>query len=375
MFFCTPTQLLAQSGSADSNRIIQPGISYTGDMVNSFAGGIRNGTCYLGLVNIRISFSTESAKLWNGGELFVNGAYTHGAEPSAEYLGDIQVASNIEAGNHTYLQEFWYKHTWNFGAITAGLQDLNIDFVNTSGGSLFLNSSFGVLPTVSGNIPAPIFPLTSLGISARWKLTPRYTLLTAFYDGSATNFDDNPHNLKWKLGVGEGLLIFGELQREISVGNAKGVYKAGIYLHQHFVKEAEDYDEDVDTLFRNNNGIYIIGDQMIWQNSGNKRNLGVFMHIGLAPRKQNTNHYYIGLGMNFTGLFSLKGNDVVGLAMAHDGLRGGRGNETTLEITYRYTVFHFLYLQPDVQYIINPSGAEKQLNNCLAIALRFGISF
>lgn len=200
-------------------------------------------------------------------------------------------------------------------------------------------------------------------------------LLTAIYDGSATDFSKNPHNLKWNLGAGEGLLIFSEIQREITIGNMPGIYKAGIYLHQHFVKEEEDYDEDVDTLFRNNNGVYVIGDQMIWQNPGNKRNVGVFIQLGLAPRKQNTNHHYIGLGMNFTGLFSRKGNDVAGVAVAHDGLRGGKDNETTLELTYKYAVFQFLYLQPDVQYIINPAGTEERLNNCLAVTLRFGISF
>jgi porin len=371
--FVLQIDLPAQTGMADSNRMVRFGVSYTGDFFSNVTGGIKTGTCYLGMANIRISFSTKAAHLWKGGEFFVNSANTHGNEPSMRFLGDLQVASNIEAGNHTFMQEIWYKQVWKHGEITIGLQDLNINFVNSSNSSLLLNSSFGILPTVSGNVPAPIFPLTSLGISTNWKLARRLTLLSAVYDGSATDFDENPHNLNWDIGVGEGLLLFNELQRETMIGKMPGLYKAGIYIHQHFSTE-DDHDEDVDTLFRNNNGIYFIGDQMFWKSDADERNLCFFIQLGWAPQRQNINHHYLGLGFNFTGLLSRKGYDIAGIAMAHDGLRGSTRHETTLEFTYRYNLFKFLYLQPDIQFIINPAGTGDDLNNCLAATLRFGIS-
>jgi porin len=374
VFFCSPVYLLSQPVSDDSSAIIRPEVAYVGEVLNNFTGGIRTGSCYLGMANIRIAFFTGAAHLWRGGELYINGANTHGAEPSVVFLGDLQVASNIEAGNHTFVQEMWYKQSWNSIEITAGLQDLNVYFVNSSNCGLFLNSSFGVLPTVSGNIPAPIFPLTSLGLSVKWKPSSKYTLLSALYDGSATNFKENPYNLNWHPGMEEGMLLFNEIQHEVTFGNLPGMYKAGIYMHQHFRPETEDHDSDVDTSFRNNNGLYLIGDQMIWQNQGKERNLGAFMQFGFSPRKQNLIYYYIGFGLKFTGLISKQGKDIAGLAIAHVGLRGYTGSETTLEFTYQYEFFHFLYLQPDVQYIINPAGTGKRLKNCLAVSLRFGIS-
>ena len=42
-----------------------------------------------------IGFDTEKANFWKGGELFINAANTHGGEPSASFIGDYQVASNI----------------------------------------------------------------------------------------------------------------------------------------------------------------------------------------------------------------------------------------------------------------------------------------
>ncbi len=228
--FWWSVSIMAQADSIDSSRIIEPELSYTGDLFQNIRGGIKAGTAYLGMINVRIAFSTGAAHLWNGGKFFFNGANTHGARPSVDYLGDLQVASNIEAGDHTFVQELWYKQSWTHLEITGGLQDLNVDFINSSGCALFLNSSFGVMPTVSGNIPAPIFPLTSLGLSSKWDISTKYSLLMAIYDGSATNFKDNPHNLKWNLGKGEGVLFFGEIQHSFNPGNLPGTYKAGIYF-------------------------------------------------------------------------------------------------------------------------------------------------
>ena len=214
----------AQTSIQDSSNRFSPEIAYTGDIVNNLSGGLRTGTSYLGMINLRLT-----TRLWKGGSFFVNAANTHGAEPSARYLGDYQVASNIEAGDHTYLQELWLQQSWKHVEVTLGLQDLNVDLANTAYGTLYLNSSFGVLPTVSGNIPAPIFPLTSLGICARWRLSEKITLHTAAFDGAPTDFEENPHNLKWHLSSRDGFLFFTELQHETSMGDhARNVKSRGV---------------------------------------------------------------------------------------------------------------------------------------------------
>ena len=45
--------------------------SYTGDLVSNFKGGIKTGTAYLGLANLKAGFDTEKANWWKGGQLFV----------------------------------------------------------------------------------------------------------------------------------------------------------------------------------------------------------------------------------------------------------------------------------------------------------------
>jgi porin len=362
--FCLPLKGLSQK--KDSLKVFQSGIAYTGEVSNILSGGIQSGTVYLGMVNINLS-----VRLWKGASIFLNGANTHGGEPSSDYIGDYQVASNIEAGNHTYLQELWIRQEWKSGEITIGLQDLNIDYANTNPGLLFLNSSFGIIPTISANVHAPVFPLTSLGISSKWQLFKKTQILFAAYDGEPTDFSENPHNLKWDVTRHDGLLMFSELQQEISFGDLQGKLKAGVYAHHHFFMDEEELE--IDSTDFNNYGFYALGEQQVWTGDNNK-SLDIFFQLGICPERLNHIKFYIGGGFNFNGLFSRKGNDALGIAVAHVKLKGIQGEETAIELTYQLRLKSVLFLQPDIQYIINPSGSEMPLENALVATLRFGLN-
>jgi len=370
----TRLTIFSQESIPAGNEAFRFEASYVGDNINNLSGGIKTGSCYLGMANIRLSFNTGNAGLWKGGEFYINSANTHGASPSGEFIGDLQVVSNIEAGNHTYIQELWYKQLIGHLELTAGLQDLNVEFVNSEYSSLYLNSSFGILPTISGNIPAPIFPLTSLGLSVKWQVSEKATWLTALYDGCPTDFEDNPYNLSWKFNSDDGTLAISEFQFSTTFNNMPGTYKAGIYTHYHFLKVSDESDEP-DSLCETNYGFYVIADQMLWRKPEDKGGLGLFVQFGFAPEKFNFNHYYTGAGLNFYGLLKNTGDDILGLAIAHAGIAEVTGSETTLELTYQLPLTKNIFIQPDFQYVINPAGVGEKLENSFAATFRFGLSF
>jgi porin len=345
--------------------------SYIGDNVNNLAGGVRRGSCYLGLANFRINFNTKDAGLWNGGEFYINAANTHGASPSSELIGDLQVSSNIEAGNHTFLQELWYKQTLGKTELTIGLQDLNAQFANTENGSLFLNSSFGILPTISGNIPAPVYPLTSFGFSVKWMVSEKITWSDAVYDGCPSDFDHNPYNLNWQFNSGDGILINSEIQYLTNLRDLPGTYKLGIYNHNHLFKKGKS--QDIDSACTNNMGVYAIADQIIWKRE--KSSLGSFLQIGCGPVRLNKNYFYMGTGINYHLHSNKKRDDILGAAIALAWLNGNIDNETTLELTYKRQITKHIFLQPDIQYIINPAGLDTILGNSVAGTLRMGLLF
>ena len=368
-YYLSPVQAQAES---DNKEPVVLELSYFGDNVNNFSGGIKTGSCFLGMANIRLAFDVERAGLWKGGQFYIGLSNTHGSSPSSELLGDMQVASNIDAGNHTYLQELWFSQSFGRVELTLGLQDLNVEFANTEHGSLFLNSSFGILPTISNNISAPIFPLTTLGFTVKWNISEKVLWINAVYDGSPTDFDYNPYNVKWQFNSGDGLLAISEFQLRTGRNELPGTFKAGVYSHNHIVEESL-FQKLPDSLNNHLFGIYTNIDQKIW--TQNNKSIVLFAQLGYSPSDACTNDFYFGLGVNYVSLFSKQGNDVLGLAIAHECFRGRSFSETTIELTWKYQLTGNISIQPDLQYIINPAGTGRPLNNSLAGNFRLGFNF
>ena len=336
--------------------------SYVGDVVSNFSGGIKKGTTYLGLANLKAGFDTETASWWKGGRLFVNIGNTHGGEPSSTLVGDFQGVSNIEAGNLSFLYELWYKQKLGRFDITLGLQDLNADFAVNDDGAMFTNSSFGIHSSIADNVAPPIFPLTALGANIRWNISDTFLWEAAVFDGTPDDFETNPYNTEWKLSKNQGYLAVMELQIKKSLLSGKtGNYKAGVYYHQH---------NDTIALEQKNGGFYFVGDQQI------SDKLYIFSQIGLCPKKMNKNNRYLSLGLNCKGLIETRKNDQFGIAIAYAGIHDSKvGSETAIEMTYKFELTKNIYMRPDIQYIINPAGTDVKLQNDLVGFIRFGVDF
>ena len=373
LFFLNIFKGYSQTVEDHRGAALELNAAYKGDLVSNFRGGIQTGTTYLGLAELFIGFDTEMAGLWKGGQFLIRGANSHGGEPSSTLIGDLQVVSNIEAGNHTFLYELCYQQAISQVTATIGLQDLNGEFANSEVSSHFLNSSFGIHSVISSNIAAPIFPITKPGITLCADLSKKFTLKTAFYAGCPIDFESNPYNLNWDLFYEEGLLWINEAQFSWTGSREKSnVLKAGAFFHQHC--EESDLLPEEEKIVCRDYGIYLVGEHQVSSTEKENGGLKIFYQAGLSPRNDNCG--YFGAGCAYTGLLSSNGTDVLGLAFANGMLDDQHGNnETTFELTYKVQLTHQIYLQPDLQYVVHPGGPDAQLKNATVGLLRLGMDF
>lgn len=373
LFIMFSTNIKAQEKQLAIDSAFTFQASYIGDWINNIDGGIKRGEAYLGMAKINASFETEKAKLYKGGQIFINAVHTHGNTPSADIIGDFQVASNIEAGTLTYIQELWYKQ--NFGKISAtiGLQDLNVEFNSSESPSIFINSSFGNHSTIASNINAPIFPYTSVGINLQYQITQQIKYQIALFDGCPDDYQNQNYNLNWKLNKKDGILAVSEITiNKTLIKNLSGIYKIGAYSHNHFQKSKLEKDS---SIVQDNYGLYLLADQEIFNNKNNKK-ISIFAQASISPSQKNINNYYLGIGLNYYGIINKRPKDILGLAIANAGFNKlYNKNETAIELTYKAQINKFISIQPDLQYIINPSGTENKLNNATLLTIRFNINF
>ena len=111
--------------------------------------------------------------------------------------------------------------------------------------------------------------------------------------------------------------------------------------------------------------------------------LTVFGQAGISPSNKNDMCQYMAGGLHYIGPIPKRDNDRAGIAVA-SGRFASRlnyvgyddtnriGSETVLEAFYRIQINPWFYLQPDVQFIMNPGGVY---DNSVAIGLRSVVTF
>ncbi|MBW8036552.1 MAG: carbohydrate porin, partial [Planctomycetes bacterium] len=296
----------------------------------------------------------------------------HGNGISERHVGDAQTLSNLEACYLSQISEYWIEQLYfdERLRIKLGKQDSNVDFVAVDYGGIHAGSSFAVIP----NIPMPTFPNPALGAAAFWDVEDWITLGAGFYEGDPegchSGFDT-------AFGENNGSFTIGEVALKSLFGEQKdlpGTYRFGGWYHSSDFEEVGD-DADPD-LFAGNHGYYLAFDQMLYrENDESDQGLGAFFQLGLAPKDRNELDRYLGIGLNYVGLLHGRDEDVIGLgiAQAHWSERiDDTTRETAIELFYKAQLTKSIAIQPDLQYIINPSGNG---DDALAFGVRFEIVF
>lgn len=320
---------------------------YFGDVSSNTLGGIKSGVKYIGAAWLGFAFDIERAGGWEGGEFQISGMNTHGDGFSSELIGDLFSANNDEVGNYTFLYEVLYKQNIkNRFDISIGLQDFNTNFVSSDETLHFIHSSFGINSVLSYNLPLPVYPTTGLGLEFGWNISDHWRWQTCIYDGLAESLDENKGNLKWKLNRKDGYLI----ATEVHLTNEKA---GNLKLGSHFLTSTKQF------------GFYASGDHPF------NETVTLFSKFAFAPKKRNEIFAMLCTGVNFHSIFAKRYEDVLGIGCISNLQDNEEKHETIIELTYKYQALRMLYIQPDIQYILNPSS-EANLKNALAIILRVG---
>lgn len=359
--------------NAETDEPINLSTHYINEIGSVISGGKQLGLMVMGRGSLVWDLKTEKIGLWENGNLRIMGNVTHGGNFSEEKIGDYQVSSNIDAGDHIYIHELYYQQKFLDFAIKFGVQDLNVDFLVSEPASYFLNSSFGVPSVIAHGIPAPIYPLTAMGFVVSYEINNKWSIKSSIYDGLPISFENNPYNTNWHLNDKHGFQYFSELAYKTQLLEQKNTaLKIGFYYHTGITDQNNQYYE----AYSKKNGYYLIIDQDLWEY--NNSMLSIFSQVAYSPSsKQTDNNLYIGTGGIITNPIKLFNREVMGIAAAYAKFNTGAYNyELCFEAFYKFQVCRVMSLQFDSQYIINPGGnLERKIHNALIGFLRFVLEY
>jgi porin len=340
-------------------------------------GGLNNHSAmkYLGLVDYGVTFDTEKMGLWKGGTIFVLGQNVHGHGLTEQQVGDIQTISSIDASDRTQLSEYWIEQEFikDRFKVKVGKMDANGDFSIFDVTENYINSSFTLNPT----IPMPTYPEPAIGGILTVRPYKGFIIQGGVFDGET---DTGHFGFRTTFDGDGGAFVIAQPSIEHNYRNLPGKYIAGFWYHSGDLAEITTNPNP--RLLRSHYGFYTGFSQMLFrENSSDEENLqGLTLHAqyGWTPAKYHEITNFYGAGLSYTGLIPHRNDDVSGIGVAIADISNKLSNfsgtsvETALELFYRFQITPFLAIQPDLQYIFNPNGIEK---DALAIGVRTIISF
>lgn len=306
----------------------------------------------------------------------IHAIHTGGDDLSADVLGDAQTASNVEAADAIRLFELWVGRGLETPrGFKAGLVDLNSEFDVQQVGGLFLNSSHGIGPDFSqSGLQGPsIFPVTALGIIG-WTPAPFGSAFKAALYDAAAGEPGRPARSAVILRARDGALAVAELQRTFGPGGAGPRIYGGVWGYTaRFPTLKPGFER------KSRPGLYAAFETPLWI-GGQGRRLDGWVRAGIADDRIWEIARYAGGGVTLSAPFAARPDDQAGLAIARAafasdwrrGRPGGAGRaETAIEATWRFALAEGLAVQPDVQWILHPSGERGR--SALALGVRLDL--
>jgi carbohydrate-selective porin OprB len=298
---------------------------------------------------------------------------TQGNGLSATAIGDLQVMSNIEAGNYIGLFELNYTHQFNdHHSLLIGQSDLCSNFMSLDAALYFANSSFGALPTLTLNTSAPVFPTGAPSLVYTFE-KPRWHWSVAVFDGFAGNTDTNPNNLKPMLSAEEGALVISEICYHYTDVDQ---IILGCHSHQNMSEnelsgaKTQQSQTSVYAMAQKSWGITDDNDMPNWQ---------LFSQVAVSPSQTSLAAQYFSLGCLHNNVFNCFDENNLGLGIAH--LRLGQAyigtdgmdkqSETNIELFYEVQMLKKMFIRPSFSHIVNAGASSNKANvNVSSVYLR-----
>lgn len=285
-----------------------------------------------------------------GGKGSVEAATIHVAKTGESIVDDWQGFSNIEESNmFAAIAVCGYMQEWKNAHLFVGVRNVNEDFFTSEITSLFINSSCGIVPTVSASYPIANYPLSGMTLyfdaeKSGWLF--RNSLCNgAGYNGWIHN--DNPFLLRLKK---DG--IFNMSQLEYS--HRGGHYLAGIAVHtrQYPIDGEGNMSDAASSLSKASCAWWIYGEQRIKRVGG--KTISCIVQYSENTNRNNGCRRYGEVGCAYSD-----SNNQCGASWQY--ARYCQGSEHSFEITWKRRLNRELSIQPSFQYIANGNGKSAVL--------------
>ncbi len=235
------------------------------------------------------------------------------------------------------------------------------------------------------DVTFPTYPNAVWGANLEYKPELSWYAKTGAYLVQRDLLSASNGGVDFGLPEGAGPLVLGEIGyrsgiQPIPAGSGppssvrvEGTYKIGAYYDGEALSNLSSGE-----MQRHTWGLYAMGEHHVYKEKKDKdEGLWAWMALSYAPPDVNQIEFMVAGGLSYKGLIDGRSKDALSFNFA-SGVFSDRledqGAETLLELDYRLHALPSVYLEPNLQYIINPDG-RSSIDNALVAGIALGFNF
>ena len=353
------------AAAGDTPSPFQFKLTYTGEAWD-LSGGAQPGTNYM--QSLDGSLSIDADKLgWRGAHFYFEALGINGKSLTSE-TGALSAPSAIDglaAINTFRLYQGYYEQHLFHTDVLLGIYDPQTQFASTRPMDLFFNRAFAwstpmTFSGMQGGLNLPLYPNSELGLRIKQELTEQLTAKFGLLNAMADN-PTAPWNTDVQFNSKYGALAVGELDY---VPMARTKIIAGFWtLTGKFTSSDRLNADGMAHQYYGTSGGYVGGATRVYTIDGG-RGVDLFANYGFANADVNPVDHSLSGGITVTGPFAARPHDRLGFSIGY--LHVSRASsfanppfngtyELPIELTYRAQLTDWLTVQPNIQYIHNPT--------------------
>ena len=390
--------------------------SYTNNIAGNPVGGMTQSFAYADNFSFGMQLDFEKLIKWQGLTLTVSALDRNGSNLSARNIGNQFTVQQVY-GTETvvfYALVLEQRLLEDKLGIKLGRFSTGDDFASSPLYWLYMNNGIDGNPqALPVNTAFTSYPASVWGARLRVDPSPEWFAMGGIYQATSLNLYRD-HGLDWSMNNSDGVLMIGQVgwtpeffkkpaaaskpsdgkslaegktvrpvSPDAGMQGLPGHYWFGAYYSPWQFAQFGSTE-----TASNSYGFYWHADQMVWQEDpGSDQGLTLWSAFVLSPQ-QNISKlpFQVKSGIVYKGLVPARDYDTTMLGFVYgnfsDDYAGtvaatGAGTpsyEIALEAGYRIQVTKFAYIQPNVQWIINPGGTGN-IPNALVLGAQMNVTF
>ncbi len=366
------------------------GVTIGGQYVAEFSsvldGGINERGSFRNLLTLDAELDLDTLVGLEGGTAFFQYLSVNPETGGSADSGDIQVYSNIENDVHLdVVFEAWYEQLLldDRLRLKIGKLDANSEFAFVDVAGEFANSSAGFSPTV---FTFPSYPDSAMSVSLFGRVIDNdaigLTLGYGLFDGAAADGVPTGRQGPASFFSGERSSdLFHVFQSELTWERLCGCERwlrdgrltSGLWYHSGDLDRFDGGSEDGAL------GFFLTAEQRVFATDDEDGGVYAFAQVALSDGDVSEIEGHFAGGLVLRGICDLRPDDSAGVYLSladlsDDPAAGFDDDEFVVDVYYRAQLTPWVSVQPELQYIVNPSG-DTTIDDAVVGGLRIEVVF